>query len=99
MARVTWMAMTATMTHCVVRSRAASPPRQGPAGAAGARSLAALMVDASDAVLTAALDTAGYHSFPSGESALLDVPEIRRLSQGCCVPAPWPGLAGRLVQS
>ncbi len=39
----------------------------------GARSLAAIMVDVTDVVLTAALDAAGYRSFPNGECAVLDV--------------------------
>lgn len=39
----------------------------------GARSLAWLMVDAGDEVLTAVLDSAGYRGYANGERAVLDV--------------------------
>ena len=39
----------------------------------GARSLAALMVDATDTVLVQSLASAGFRSFPNGECARLDV--------------------------
>jgi len=39
----------------------------------GARSLAWLMVDATEDVLSTALDGAGYRSFPNGQRAVLDV--------------------------